>query len=62
MSTVQTGNLAVPGAGSRNVVVEPGPVLIPDTPAHRGGVALLSRQLARRAMGVAHDARSHVTT
>jgi hypothetical protein len=61
MSPTQTGNLAVPGADLRYVAIEPR-LLISGTPADPGGVALLGRLLARRSVGVAHDARSHVKT
>jgi hypothetical protein len=43
-------------------VIEPGPLLFSGTPAYTDWVALLSRQRARRAIGVARDVRGHVTT
>jgi hypothetical protein len=54
---------AVRGGSMRKLaVVEPGRRLISSAPADIDRVALLSRQVARRSMGAAHDVRSHLKT
>jgi dihydrofolate reductase len=51
----------VPGAGRHHEVAESGPLMFAGTPAVAGGVAVLTGQLARRSMRVAHDTRSDLT-